>query len=272
MDDSGYSITEIDLQLNNPKNNKDIRDILERMRQMYFHNLFEELRYYVAKTGWGRDGEFNLIDFQEDVKEKINQFDSTNQKHVEGLQEQMKTWHQKQFFYIEDSMVKFYQYEPVVIEFKTKGKIVLADSLTEYFDEYDTDEPQTNKENYIARMHHFAKQGLIHGYVGNSCPSFLYSKEKEEIQFDYGYDWSEPDEDGISHPHNKVLPTFEKMDIKNGMIWHYSFVEYDKAIELGIPIDECDVIEITAGTWRLTHEAKITSDEPPYATIKLIKS
>lgn len=154
-------------------------------------------------------------------------------------------------------VVKLKEYKPFTTTFTTSGKILIENDLRRYFKGGGSFDINYTK-GIIECSEFYAKQGLLHGFVGNSCPRLYYSKEEETILI--GVDYDEDDE--------PILPneSYKRLASVVTDLWWYSICDAER-----INAKNCKVHEITAGTWELTHYYGISSSKYPYAKLKLIK-
>lgn len=158
-------------------------------------------------------------------------------------------------------------YEPFKTLFKTSGKIIIENDLrdeflkknkkSEYFD------LNTIKDS-IKYSQSYADRGLLHGYIGNSCPKVYYSKEEEIILIGVDYD---------EKTFKDILPnnTYNKLTSIITDLWWYSICDVNS---IKNP-EKYQQYEITAGTWELEHYYGISElgwhEKMPYAKLKLLK-
>lgn len=118
-------------------------------------------------------------------------------------------------------------------------------------------------------MEGYANQGMLHGYVGNSCPSVVLS-EKEGVIYICSYDEESDDNDFELNDTYKVI-SWVCTDL-----WWYSIVDLEVLKKLSNNSKEIEkqyedsIVEIPAGTWGLEHYYGIVTHEQPYAKLTLI--
>ena len=174
-------------------------------------------------------------------------------------------------YYIENNVIKEKEYTPIVTYFETDGLILVNDSLFDIhgIDPNDLEKEYPNKSFYgnetiglINTTKCYGEKNILHGFVGNSCPTLFYSKEEERIIIGVEYD----DED------NPILPNNSYKKLINICIdlWWYTILNYNDYKDK-VNIDDYQTVEITAGRWKLEHTYGITSSDRPYATLTLVK-
>ena len=169
-----------------------------------------------------------------------------------------------------DGYVQRIKYEPFTCEFVTTGKVVVENDLRENFEDEDASNINAT-EGIIQTMQYYADQKMLHGFVGNSCPGLYLNREQGLIHIGADYD-QETDE--------TILPAgFDPESIACVCtdLWWYSIVDLEVLREKVPGLNESDytVIEIPAGTWKLTHKYGISEtgyhENFPYATLQLVK-
>lgn len=168
-------------------------------------------------------------------------------------------------FHLDGFIVKPIEYEPFVAEFESSGRVILENDLRDFFKEEDYN--INSAKGIIQTMKHYADQGMLHGFVGNSCPTFILNKNKGEIIV--GMKWNEK-------TGKKIMPKgFKEWGWVCTDLWWYSVVDYEKFKKIsGLSDDEINneynVLELERGTWRLEHYYGISSNgyhEIPYARL-----
>lgn len=160
------------------------------------------------------------------------------------------------------------KYEPYKTIFETSGKIIVENDLREFFVENDFNVNST--QGIIDTIDDYAKQGMLHGFVGNSCPSLYLSKKHGEILI--GVDYDEDTDDDI-------LPDDSYKDLANICtdLWWYSIVDLEEFKKNNPEVDtsQFNVVDIPAGKWQLIHKYGISEsgyhENLPYATLNKIK-
>jgi len=170
------------------------------------------------------------------------------------------------FEFVEGSLKRI-EFPPFTTIFETSGEIIIENDLREYFKRNDFDVNRT--VGIIETMDDYAKQGMLHGFVGNSCPGVYLSEKRGEIYIGCDYD-EENDVD--------VLPddTFENVANVCTDLWWYSIVDLETFKENNPYVDTSDftIVKIPAGKWELSHKYGISEngyhENLPYATLKKI--
>lgn len=169
-------------------------------------------------------------------------------------------------FELNGFFIEAIDYKPFKTKFECSGKVILENDLRDFFNDCDFD--INSRRGIVETMQHFSDQGMLHGFVGNSCPSFILNKEKGEIIVGVDYD-NETDE--------KIVPEgFEQWGSVCTDLWWYSMVDYEKFKEISKLSDEeiekeYTVLELEKGTWELEHYYGISSKEYheiPYAKLR----
>ena len=145
------------------------------------------------------------------------------------------------------------KYNNFTTTFFCSGKVIVENDLREFFN--DCDFNVCSKRGVIQTMEYYAIQGMLHGFVGNSCPTFFLNKEKTEIQV-------------ISSLNKRIdkdvfLKQFEPWESVCTDLWWYSLVDYEKFKQITDYSDakineEFTVLELPKGTWELEHMYGIT--------------
>lgn len=199
-------------------------------------------------------------------------------------------------YIIENGFFQKKNYKPFTCIFETSGKIVVENDLRHFF-EMNAEQTLGSIAQEILVMDNYSKQGMLHGYVGNSCPSLYYSEKLGQINIGYGYkkdaegNYLEESVDGeIMYIEDLPEDSKEIASICTDL-WYYSIVDVkvlekilnnlsekvkndSKLNKLDLDINSYNIIEIPAGKWELTHYYGITSNEhneSSYAILKLIK-
>lgn len=168
-------------------------------------------------------------------------------------------------FEVVDGVFQYKYREPYTCEFTTTGKIIVENDLRDFYGHKYLD--NTGATGTIEVIDHYQKMGMLHGYVGNSCPSVAVSNEKGIIQIGLKYD----------EDYNRILPdeTFENKCSITTDLWWYSIVDLEDFKTKFPEEDESGftVIDVPPGTYRLEHKYGITNhshSDYDYATLKLI--
>ena len=158
------------------------------------------------------------------------------------------------------------EYEPFTTIFETSGKIIVENDLREYFEGSDNFNTNSTR-GIIQTMEFYAKQGMLHGFVGNSCPSLILSEEHGQINI--GVEW---EEDEPAYPDD----TYKGLTSVCTDLWWYSIVDAEtfQKNNPDVDISNFEVVEIPAGKWELSHKYGISErgyhENLPYATMKYI--
>lgn len=164
-----------------------------------------------------------------------------------------------------DGIVKRKDYKPFTYLFKTTGKIFIENDLRpEILEDKDYESFDINTtKGMIECSQFYADKGLLHGFVGNSCPTLYYSKEEETIIIGCPHD----------EDYNPILPndSYKKLANICTDLWWYSICDVTR-----LPDYDYEVHELTPGTWQLEHYYGITKtgyhDDLPYAQLKLVSN
>lgn len=239
-------------------NSKSFLELVLDNRKNFYDKILNNLFNFLYENGWGVDIEVSA--FQKYIVKKYPELNIEDSEHLEGLINSINNFYKKTSFYIENkNMIVFKKYKPVEIEFKTSGKMILCELFSDYFTDLEKDSElffnKTEIEIECDRMYNFANQGLITGYVGNSCPKVLHSDNTDEIIIGY------------------ETTGYTKLNKNSKLTWFYSLIDYDLAVEkkINLNILDYDIINIKPGIWQLTHTAKICSEYSPFAKIKFLK-
>ena len=168
-------------------------------------------------------------------------------------------------FVLEDDKVYLRKFEPFTCEFKCSGKVFIQNDLRDLFEEKHFGVNASS--GIIKTMEHYAKQGMLHGFVGNSCPT-LYINESSKIVIGKPDTWERGDE---------IPEGWKKLSWVCTDLWWYSIVDRETIIERDPNFKEenYDFVDIPAGTYRLTHKYGISErgyhENLPYATLELLK-
>jgi len=174
-----------------------------------------------------------------------------------------------------DGNIQPIKYEPYKTIFETSGKIIMANDLRDYFNGDDADDFDVNQTRGIIDCTDFyAKQGMLHGFVGNSCPTVYLSEKHGEILigvecvYDENGEWT----DEADLPDD----TYKEIGYICTDLWWYSIVDLENFKNKNPDIDTNDfeIAEIPKGKWELTHKYGISSrgyhEDLPYATLKFL--
>lgn len=170
-------------------------------------------------------------------------------------------------FEFRDDYFQIKEYSPFEYVFETSGKLVVENDLRGFFKEESFD--INGIKGIIQTMEHYAKQGMMHGFVGNSCPGVLLNESLGIIHIGAEYDDEEDD---------YIVPGgFKEVTSVCTDLWWYSIVDFEvlKSLKPEITEDDFTIIEIPPGKWKLTHKYGITErgyhENLPYATLELLK-
>jgi len=164
-------------------------------------------------------------------------------------------------------VLKRIEFKPFTCVFKTSGKIIVENDLRSYF-ENEADNFNVNcTQGIIDTMQYYADQGMLHGFVGNSCPTLYISKKHGEIIIgcDYDYNTDEP-----------KLPddSYKSLASVCTDLWWYSIVDLEtfQRNNPDVDVSNFKIVDVPAGVWELSHKYGISStgyhEDLPYATIK----
>ena len=161
-------------------------------------------------------------------------------------------------------------YEPFTCFFETTGRVVIENDLRRFFGKQDFNINST--KGIIETMDYYAKQKMLHGFVGNSCPG-IYLNISGVIHIGCESE-VEPEEDEVVD----ILPSgFEHIASVCTDLWWYSIIDLEELKKLDKNFDEKNytIVDIPAGTWRLSHKYGISErgyhENLPYATLELMK-
>ncbi|MCP4520953.1 MAG: hypothetical protein GY827_04545 [Cytophagales bacterium] len=169
-------------------------------------------------------------------------------------------------FEVKDGIFDRIKYEPFVCSFKTSGKIIVENDLRQFFDE--TPDYNVNAtKGIIETMDDYQNQGMLHGFVGNSCPGLYLNKKTGVVQIGAKYD---------EETYEPILPDgFEQLTSVCTDLWWYSIVDLEVMKQRHPDFNEEDyeVVEIPAGTYTLEHSYGVVgyNEDVPFATLKLMK-
>lgn len=173
---------------------------------------------------------------------------------------------------IDEDGIREKVYEPYTTIFETSGKIIVENDLREFFIEESFNVNAT--KGIIKTMDHYAKQGMLHGYVGNSCPTLFLSEDNGEILIG-----AEFDGDAECEEDENLLPddSYKELAFVCTDLWWYSIVDLEdfKAKNPDVDLSGYEIVDIPKGRWELKHRYGVSSkgyhDELPYATLNLLK-
>lgn len=196
---------------------------------------------------------YRLYDFNID--------DETHVKMLEDYFNSPKNTYYLKDYYIQDGKIFRTQYKPFAWEFETTGKLIVENDLRNYFKKAAFDINTTF--GIVKTMKKYAKQGMLHGFVGNTCPTLLINRTTGEIIIGTDYDDILDEE---------IIPEgFEILTSVCTDLWWYSIVDYDfLKNKIGEEVDEYNVVNVTPGKYRLEHYYEISSEkyhQTPYARI-----
>lgn len=170
-------------------------------------------------------------------------------------------------FELKDGYLQAIKYEPYTCLFTTSGKIIVENDLLDFFEDVDFDINTT--KGIIQTLDFYSQRGMLHGFVGNSCPGLYLNKELGSIHI--GVDYDQESEDYI------IPDGFKQVTSICTDLWWYSIMDVEVMKELDKDFDkhQWNIIEIPAGTWKLTHKYGVSErgyhENLPYATLELIK-
>lgn len=163
------------------------------------------------------------------------------------------------------TVVKEIKYEPHTIQFKSSGKVILENDLRKYFGGHENLCLGEGAKGNINYTNYFHERGLNICYVGNSCPTFWMSPNKDRIEVgnDYDYDNDEP-----------LIPEgYSEWGYVCTDLWWYSLVDYEVMKKrMGwddVKMEEAfNILELPKGTWEISHRYGVIKGEPvPYSII-----
>lgn len=167
-----------------------------------------------------------------------------------------------------DDTFKRIEYEPFTTTFETSGKVIIENDLRSFFKEKEEDFNVNATSGIVKTMDFYAQQGMLHGFVGNSCPGIFLSEKHGQINIgaDYNYDTDE-----------ELLPdeSYKRITSVCTDLWWYSIVDLEHFKKLNPEVDTSnfDIVEIPAGTWELSHKYGVSEngyhENLPYATLTL---
>ena len=178
-----------------------------------------------------------------------------NQEFLDGFDKYLKSdknYHLADYE-LDGVIVKEIKYKPYTCKFISSGKIVLENDLREYFDEEIS--MMRGRKGTIKTIDYYQKQGMIHPFVGNSCPTFWMSDNKEEIVVGTKYTEPEADEDYSDIPD---MDGYTEWGYVCTDLWWYSLVDYE-VFKLRSKLTEAEidsnytVLDLPAGEWKLEH-------------------
>ena len=208
---------------------------------------------------------------------KSIEFLDWNHPDIEIFKKQLFNIYLKDFELVDDHISRK-KYEPVILDFEChSGKIIVDDwfggmSREPYDDCYD-DIGITS--GIIKTMKNFHKHKILHGFVGNSCPS-LYWDSKDEV-LEVGTIYNSPEDDFIEpEPINKNLVNVGGVCTD---LWWYAIMDFDDYVTAGGDPNydnwTNNIIEIPKGKYQLEHYYSISVQgyhpNQPYAILKKIK-
>lgn len=169
-------------------------------------------------------------------------------------------------FEIADGVFRQIKYEPFTCKFKTTGKIIVENDLRHFYEEKEFD--VNSIKGIVQTIEHYSNQEMLHGFVGNSCPTLYISPDKDMIHVGAQYDHKD---DKLILPEGYTELAWVCTDL-----WWYSIADYETFMKENP--NACDedftIVEIPAGTWELEHKYGISvrgyHEQLPYATLKLI--
>lgn len=252
------------------KSLKELKEELEALDRFYFAPM--------RVKGLFRDEEIikNGITIQEIVKKLGNElvvFGKFDEKDIPELKEALVN--NKSYFSdfeFEGDLFRLKKFKPYTHIIKTSGKIIVENDLREFFERppgYDLNSVQ----GLINQTHWYARQGMCHGFVGNSCPTLYLSEKHGKILIGVDYD-RETDE---MNP-TPILPDDSYKELCSVItdLWWYSIMDYDEFVARNpdVNVNALTVVDIPAGNWKLEHKYGISElgyhENLPYATLTKI--
>jgi hypothetical protein len=166
---------------------------------------------------------------------------------------------------VDNNYIERKKYDPFTCEFKTSGRIVVENDLRKFFKDVDFDINTT--KGIIKTMEYYSRRKMLHGFVGNSCPSIYINKELGKINIGAEHD----------EKYNPIIPDgFELLTSICTDLWWYSIIDVEvlKKLDENFTEEDYNIVEIPSGTWKLSHKYHISEmgyhKNLPYATMELI--
>lgn len=249
------------------------RELKRNIKEFYVFTIEKMLRI--------SDNDFITIEETFDNIQKssdrilFGELDKNNPKHIKLAKNAfLNRTYALNDYELDGNTIKPIKYEPLELIFETNGKIVVENDLREFMPDNTEDFDINATKGIIQTMKHYHKQGMLHGFVGNSCPGLYFSEKHGEILigvdciYDENGNWTDEDD----------LPddSYKRITSVCTDLWWYSIIDLDKFKEINPNMKEKDfeIVEIPAGTWKLTHKYGISEkgyhENLPYATLTLI--
>ena len=239
---------------------------IEEIIDIYNKKLFS---YRCLERAKEKEGELNEDDLKylKMLKEEYESEKATIE-HSELIKKILNndTLYFADYQFYEDTFKRI-EYEPFTTIFETSGKIIVENDLRSFFQEGEDFDINATK-GIVQTMEFYAKQGMLHGFVGNSCPGIFLSEKHGQIDIGANHD----------EDYETVLPddSYEQITSVCTDLWWYSIVdlEHFKKLHPDVDTSNFDIVDIPAGTWELSHKYGISSkgyhEDLPYATLKLV--
>lgn len=157
------------------------------------------------------------------------------------------------------------------------GKIAIANSLRDWFPS-----PEDYSVNSLLGQHlttlGYAKVGMSHGFVGNTCPHVYQSEDKFVIGSYTEYLWDDDAEE--DYPNPEPCPWGEDVAGICTDLWWYSIVDHaellrrvDHYTNAKIEWDKIEIIDVKPGVYRFRHPAGTNSGATivEYATFEWVR-
>jgi hypothetical protein len=258
----------------------------EKNVSSFCYSLKDFIQKVYKEVDWIKGMEFNDLLNDKRYKREVAvefDFDTSNEDHMKILQDYLAS--DKNYsladYEVVGTLVRAIDYKPLEIEFEcTSGFIVAENDMRDMFTEEEQKNCQYNvnaTKGIIQTMEGYAKLGMLHGFVGNSCPSLYWSDVNNELHIGIAY---EPCSDEDYNNDKRVFAdkTLKEVGSICTDLWWYSIMDKDAFVAQGGTINvgyNQDVIEIPKGKYLLKHKYGITDrsyhENPPYATLTLIE-
>ena len=248
----------------NPNEMKDLEHWMDKLSETMDNSTLA----YELRTQLMNSKEIDLTKMEVSGFRKMPELTDEFLKQFGEWMKSNDNWYISSYF-LDGTVVKPIQYEPLKILFKSSGKVVLENDLREFFTELESnfDGPKW----IIDLMTGYSKEKFLHGYVGNSCPTFWISDDNKEIVVGTKYKSDE-------HSDEPDMNGYSEWGYVCTDLWWYSLVDYEVLKEITGYSDEqmnesFECIDMPEGTWELEHYYGITKsdhNDHPYAKLTKI--
>lgn len=244
------------------RTDEEIEEIMEMMVRTASNysitNKLENLLFALSSTELKELG-IDLATIKPDWDEKMPEL---NDEFLLQFKEYMAQSSSLIDYTLEGTIVKLRKFKPFSCEFISSGKVILENDLREYFKHCDFD--INSRTGIIQTMDHYQKQGMLHGFVGNSCPTFWMNEAGDEIAI--GSKMKTVIDENGEEDYEDDMEGYTEWGWVCTDLWWYSLVDYEVFKGLSKLTDEAierdyTVLDLEAGEWKLEHYYGITKHD-----------